>query len=313
MKSTVAVEQIEFRYGDRVALRDVGFEVSSGLVFGLLGPNGSGKSTLFRLLSTLLPVQHGRAAICGFDVSQHADAARQSIGVTFQSPGLDLKLTVLENLRVQGHLYGLSGQTLRHRCDQVLQQLGVQDRRGDFAETLSGGLKRRVEIAKCLLHAPQVLLLDEPSTGLDPGARYEMWETLFRLRESSGVTILVSTHLMEEAEKCDLIGILDEGRLIALGAPDELRTSIGHNHVTVQAKDADQLLPRLRNTLQLDSEHLHRVDDELRIECEQGHLLLSRIATEFPDEFRSLTLGKPTLEDVFLKLTGRSLSEGQAE
>ena len=306
----VEVKQLLFRYGERIALKNVSFNVTGGEAFGLLGPNGSGKSTLFRILSTLMPIQQGSATVAGSDVSTQPDRVRRSIGVTFQSPSLDLKLTVLENLRHQGHLYGLTGNFLRERCALVMEQLAVADRARDYAEQLSGGLKRRVEIAKCLLHAPHVLLLDEPSTGLDPRARHDLWEILARLRRESGVTILVTSHLMEEAERCDRLGILDGGELIASGTPDELRTMVGGDSLTIKADAPDLLSEKLSRQFDIE---VHRVGDVLRIERQDGHELLAEIATRFAGEFRSITLGQPTLEDVFIKLTGREFSAGADE
>lgn len=307
--SAVTVEQLEYRYGERQALAGVSFDVAEGEIFGLLGPNGSGKTTLFRILSTLLPVQSGRAIVGGCDVGRDPDGARRQIGVTFQSPSLDIKLTVLENLLHQGRLYGLTGARLRTRCAEVMEQLGVADRARDYAEKLSGGLKRRVEIAKCLLHAPRILLLDEPSTGLDPGARYDLWKTLQSLRDEHGVTILVTTHLMEEADRCTQLAILDLGKLIATGKPDELRSLVGGDSLSIQSDQPDQLLQKLQQRFGV---QVSRVGDSLRIERERGHELLGEIATALPGEFRSLTLGKPTLEDVFIKLTGRDLQTTEA-
>lgn len=304
--SIVHVEQLEHSYGDRHALAGVSFDVEQGEVFGLLGPNGSGKSTLFRVLSTLLPRQKGIATVNGFDVSEQSDDVRRSIGVTFQSPSLDLKLTVGENLKHHGKLYGLSGNLLNERCREVMSRLGVADRERDYAETLSGGLKRRVEIAKTLLHSPRVLLLDEPSTGLDPGARHDLWATLFDLREEMNVTILVTTHLMEEADRCDRLGIIDLGEMIALGTPNELRSKVGGDSVTIQGDKIESLADELREKFACEVQVLN---EGLRIEHENGHELLAQIAIEYPGRFRSLTLGKPSLEDVFVKLTGRGLVE----
>lgn len=306
----VQIEQVEHRYGERIALAGVSFDVAEQEIFGLLGPNGSGKTTLFRVLSTLLPLQRGAARILGHDVAADPDGVRRQIGVTFQSPSLDGKLTVRENLVHQGHLYGISGRPLRSRCDEVLQQLGVADRSGDYAEKLSGGLKRRVEIAKCLMHAPRLLLLDEPSTGLDPGARHELWKTLQALRDEYGVTVLVTTHLMEEADRCTRLAILDQGKLIAQGRPDELRELVGGDSLTIQSEQPELLSRELQSRLGVTA---GRVGNALRVERENGHELLAEIATAFPGQFRSLTLGKPTLEDVFIKLTGRGLEEADAE
>ena len=306
----VAVDQVEHSYGDHTALAGVSFSVDDGQIFGLLGPNGSGKTTLFRILSTLLPLQKGSVNVCGADVKSSPDEVRRHIGVTFQAPSLDIKLTVHENLKHQGHLYGLSGQTLSQRIADSMEQLGVSDRAGDFAEKLSGGLKRRVEIAKCLLHSPKLLLLDEPSTGLDPGARHELWNILQQLRDNAGVTILVTTHLMEEADKCSMLGILDQGKLVAHGRPDELRGMVGGDCVTVQSDNLDEFKTQLQEQTGLP---VQKVGDSLRIEAESGHQLLSEIASSFPGRFRSLTLGKPTLEDVFIKLTGRRMEEADLE
>ncbi|WP_437185682.1 ATP-binding cassette domain-containing protein [Planctomicrobium sp. SH668] len=306
----VVVEQLEYRYSERVALAGVSFEVGQGEIFGLLGPNGSGKTTLFRILSTLLPIQNGSASIMDHSVGSDPDGVRRQIGVTFQAPSLDIKLTVKENLVHQGHLYGLFGQTLKRRCDEVMEQLGVSDRANDFAEKLSGGLKRRVEIAKCLLHGPKLLLLDEPSTGLDPSARHDLWKVLTSLRQSDGITILVTTHLMEEADRCSRLAILDSGKLIAAGRPDELRSMVGGDSLTIQSDQPDQLATRLQEKFGLT---VNRFADSLRIERERGHELLAEIASAFPGEFRALTLGKPTLEDVFIKLTGRGLANVEPE
>ena len=304
--SAVALTDVQYHYGSRQALAGISLNVEDREIFGLLGPNGSGKTTLFRVLSTILPIQKGTAVIGGHDVRSDPDGVRRQIGVTFQSPSLDGKLTVRENLKHQGHLYGLSGSTLTSRIQAVLEQLGVADRAKDYAEKLSGGLKRRVEIAKCLLHSPRILLLDEPSTGLDPGARHDLWQALQSLREESGVTILVTTHLMEEADRCSRLGILDLGHLIAQGTPDELRELVGGDSVTIQCEHPEEFSSALRDRFGVEAS---RVGDMLRIERERGHELLAEIATTFPGQFRSLTIGKPTLEDVFIKLTGKTLAE----
>lgn len=298
----ISVEEISFSYGERTALDRVTFRVEPGEIFGLLGPNGGGKTTLFRLLSTTLPVQFGTAAVLGRNVAEEPDAVRRLIGVTFQTPSLDPKLTVRENLTYQGHLYGLTGSRLRERVDDLLGRLGLGDRPRDVAETLSGGLKRRVEIAKSLLHQPQVLLLDEPSTGLDPGARHDLWRYLTGLRGDSGVTVLVTTHLMEEAERCDRLGLLNHGRLVALGTPDELRGSVGGDCITIQPVEGSADLPaRIRERFAVD---VQEIDGVLRVEREQGHELVRDLVAAFPEEVKSVSFGKPTLEDVFIRRTG---------
>ncbi len=303
---SIAIADVTHRYGDRRALNAVSMEIAAGEVFGLLGPNGGGKSTLLRLLSTLLPLQLGTISLSGHDVAREPDAVRRAIGVTFQSPSLDIKLTVQENLKYQGHLYGLQGRALRDRMSQVMSQLKIQDRASDIVQTLSGGLKRRVEIAKSLLHAPQVLLLDEPSTGLDPGARYDLWQFLTTLRSETGVTVLVTTHLMEEADRCDRLGLLDQGDLIALGTPDDLRSSVGGDSITIDPVNVSELQQQLQDVLQLQARPL---GNQLRIENISGPEVVERLARELPGTFRSLTLGKPTLDDAFIHLTGRRLAD----
>jgi ABC-2 type transport system ATP-binding protein len=297
----ISITGLHHRYGDREALRGIDFQVGEAEIFGLLGPNGGGKTTLFRILSTLLPLQEGQAVVCDCDVAVRPDDVRRQIGVTFQTPSLDPKLTVGENLKYQGALYGLSGRRLRERVDELLARLGIADRRRDIADTLSGGLKRRVEIAKSLLHAPRVLLLDEPSTGLDPGARHDLWRYLTQLREQSGVTVLVTTHILEEAEHCDRLGILDRGDLVALGSPDELRAEIGGDCITLKSDQLDGLPEQIRERFGCE---VQQVGDGLRIERENGHEFVRDLVAAFPEQIKTISLGKPTLEDVFIQRTG---------
>lgn len=304
--SALLVENASYRYGERQALRGVSFELTEGCIFGLLGPNGGGKTTLFRILCTLLPPQEGDASILGFDVRTQPDRVRSVIGVTFQSPSLDGKLTVLENLLHHGRLYGLWGAPLRERCRDLLERMKLADRARDLVETLSGGLKRRVEIAKGLIHDPRVLLLDEPSTGLDPGARIDLWQYLEELRRSSGMTVLVTTHLMEEADRCDRLGILSRGELVALGTPAELRETVGGDSVTIVCADPEGLAAKIRDRFAVE---VQRVAGSLRIEHPKGHELIRDLVAAFPDEVSTVTLGKPTLEDVFIRKTGHRFWE----
>lgn len=299
--AAISVAGLSHRYGNLKALDQVAFDVRLGEIFGLLGPNGGGKTTLFRILATLLPVQEGHARLLDLDVAREPSRIRRLIGVTFQSPSLDRKLTVHENLVTHGHLYGLAGGALRERIAELLARLGLTDRAKDRVESLSGGLARRVEIAKGLLHDPRVLLLDEPSTGLDPGARLDLWRYLRLLRDEAGVTILVTTHLMEEAERCDKLAILDAGRLVAIGSPVELRDSIGGDCLTIQASAPDDLSRRISDQFEIVP---RQVGTQLRIETASGHELLGRLLETFGTEISSVSLGKPTLEDVFVTRTG---------
>jgi len=213
------VEGIRHNYGKRTALKGISFDVAAGEIFGLLGSNGSGKTTLFRILSTLMLPASGRALVSGFDSTKQPDEVRRRIGVVFQSKSVDLKLTAAENLWHQGHLYGLRGAALKSRIQEMLERVALADRAKDKVETFSGGMQRRVELAKGLMHRPSVLLLDEPTTGLDPGARRDLWLYLDELRTQEKVSIIVTTHLMEEAEYCDRLAILTWVRLLAWERP----------------------------------------------------------------------------------------------
>jgi ABC-2 type transport system ATP-binding protein len=297
----IEVADLSFSYGDRPALSTVEFTIARGEIFGFLGPNGGGKSTLFRLLSTLVPIQSGDARILGCDLRGATQALRRKIGVVFQSPSLDGKLTVTENLAIHGNLYGMRGARLKERTQAMLARLDVSDRAGDLAETLSGGLRRRVELAKALLHEPELLLLDEPSTGLDPAARREFFNLLSRLRESDGVTIVLTTHYMEEAERCDRIGVLDRGRLVAIAPPGELKQRVGGDVMVISAAAPEALAQKIAQRLQV---RAALVDGTLRIERPRGHELVARLVDEFGGEIESITFGRPTLEDVFVHLTG---------
>ena len=245
----IEVENLSFAYGERLALNRVSVDVQRGAIFGFLGPNGGGKTTLFSILTTLLPVQDGEVSVLGFDLQKQGSEYRQQIGVAFQTPSLDRRLTVLENLNSQGCLYGISGRTLDDRTSELLGRFGIADRSNDIVDTLSGGLKRRAELAKFLLHRPSLLLLDEPSTGLDPGARHDLWSVLEELRSNDGVTIAVTTHLMEEAERCDSLALLDRGQIVAQGSPSKLRGELPGEQITIVADHPELLAARVSESL----------------------------------------------------------------
>ena len=303
----ILAENLSHQYGSRLALSNVNFEVKAGEIFGLLGPNGGGKSTLFRILSTMMSPTGGRAEVAGHDVARDPAAVRRSIGVVFQTQSLDKALTVAENLRAQGHLHGLSGPKLRDRMQQVMERLGLADRRNDIVETLSGGLKRRVEIAKGLLHRPVVLLMDEASTGLDPGARRELWQYVEELRSREGVTILLTTHILDEADRCDRLALLHQGCVVAEGTPAHLRSGIGGDVVVLEAAetaDAAALASRIETRFGLKPVV---VDGVLRVEIANGHRFITEVVEAFPGAIDSVGLHKPTLEDVFVRETGASI------
>ncbi len=285
----------------RQALRGISFNVSSGEIFGLLGPNGGGKTTTFHILSTVFPPTSGLALIFDINAVEDPARARKKIGVVFQSPSLDKKLTIEENLIHQGHLYSLHGEELAQRIRNVLERVGLWERRDDRVEILSGGLKRRTELAKGLLHRPGLLILDEPSTGLDPGARKDLWDYLKELKAKEGMTILVTTHLMDEAEHCDRVAILHEGVIVALGAPAELKRDIGGDMITLATADPQELSRQVEERFGVATTAL---EGRVRIERISGHEFIPQLVGAFPGLITSVTLGKPTLEDVFIKKTG---------
>jgi len=297
----VRVAQVQHRYGNRLALAGLDLSIAAGEIFAIVGPNGGGKTTLFRLLSTLIPIQSGAIEIFGLDVARQAGAVRERIGVVFQAPSLDRKLTVAENLWQHAQLYGLSGNAFRQRRAEMLARFQLTDRAGDRVETLSGGLRRRVELANGLLHRPQLLLLDEPSTGLDPAARSDMWEYLRQVRAEEGVTVVVTTHLLEEADKADRLAILSGGALVALDTPDDLRATVGGDSVTIETAEPAALAAEITARLQIAAAV---VDGRVRIEQPEGHRLVARLVEEFPGRIQSITMGKPSLEDVFIARTG---------
>lgn len=298
----VQVRSLSHSYGSRVALDGVTFEVERGEVFGFLGPNGSGKTTLFRILATLLPTHPGAVSILGADPASDRHAVRSSIGVVFQSPGVDKELSAEENLVHQGHLYGLRGETLRQRVTESLSAFGLTDRARERLKSFSSGMRRRVEVAKGLLHRPAVLLLDEPSAALDPAARLDLWNQLCRAA-GSGVTVLVTTHLMEEAALCTRLAVLQTGRLLACDAPAALKERIGGDVITLTTAEPQALCDILRARLGIEAE---QVDGAVRLVREQGHRFVPDLIEAAPGLVDSVSVGKPTLQDVFIHLTGPS-------
>jgi ABC-2 type transport system ATP-binding protein len=299
--AVISVQAITHRYEHRTALDDVSFDVRPAELFGLLGPNGSGKTSLFRILSTLMLPTAGHALIMGHDVATDPNGVRRRIGVVFQAQSIDIKLSARENLRHQGHLYGLHGRALDARIDEMLGRVALTERADDLAETFSGGMQRRLELAKGLLHHPSVLLLDEPTTGLDPGARRDLWQYLQTLRDQERVSILVTTHLMEEAEHCDRLAILNEGKLVALGTPAELKHEIGGDVILLDVRDPDLLAPRIEEVFPVQAQVMA---GQVRIERENGHRFVTDVVEAFPGEIQAVSVSKPSLEDVFIHRTG---------
>jgi ABC-2 type transport system ATP-binding protein len=314
--AAIKIEHLSFHYGERCALDDVSWDVDDGELFALLGPNGSGKTTLFRLLSTLIPMQHLASSpsssiqVFGTSVESDLSSVRHQMGVVFQSPSVDGKLTVFENLRLQASLYGLTGKIAGDRMVEVSQQLGISERQHDMVDELSGGLRRRLELAKSLLHRPRLLIMDEPTTGLDPAARIDLWNVLRQLQQDSGMTIFMTTHLLEEAERADRVAILNAGQLVALDQPDVLRQQLGGDVVSIKCAAPESLSKLLAREFNVQP---RLVDGQLRLEQDADAViaeassnvaLVQRIMDKFGDQIQSITVGRPSLEDVFISKTG---------
>jgi ABC-2 type transport system ATP-binding protein len=309
--SVISVQNLVHRYENRTALNGISFDVRPAELFGLLGPNGSGKTTLFRILSTLMIPTAGRAVVMGCDAAQDAASLRRQIGVVFQAQSVDPKLTAYENLWHQGHLYGLRGATLKKRVAEILTRVGLADRAKERVETFSGGMQRRIELGKGLLHHPGVLLLDEPTTGLDPGARRDLWQYLQMLRDEEHVSVLVTTHLMEEAERCDRLAILNEGNLVALGTPTELKSEIGGDVILLDAAhDAAVLAEHIHSRFHVETTVM---GTQVRIEREGGHRFVPDLVEAFPGEIQAISVSKPALEDVFIHRTGHKFWSEERE
>jgi ABC-2 type transport system ATP-binding protein len=310
--AVISIQNLVHRYENRTALNGVSFNVRPAVLFGLLGPNGSGKTTLFRILSTLMIPTAGRAVIMGYDAAQDPARVRRQIGVVFQAQSFDPKLTAYENLWHQGHLYGMRGSALKARVNEILSRVGLADRAKERVETFSGGMQRRIELGKGLLHHPAVLLLDEPTTGLDPGARRDLWQYLQILRDEENVSVLVTTHLMEEAERCDRLAIMNEGNLVALGTPSELKNEIGGDVVMLDAThNAESLAERVRARFLVEAAVL---GNQVRIERNSGHRFVTDVVEAFPGEIQAVSVSKPALEDVFIRRTGHKFwSEASGE
>ena len=306
MENLIEVDNLSYQYGSKTALAGLSFSVGRGEIFGFLGPNGGGKTTTFKVLSTLFSCKPGQVKMFGLDLSKDKIAIRRKMGIVFQLPALDKQLKVRENLEHHGHLYGITGAELQKRIDRDLGRLGLMDRAKDYVKTLSGGLQRRVELAKALLNDPQLMILDEPSTGLDPAARKEFWGHLEALRKEQGMTVLVTTHYLEEADRCDRLLILDKGQKVALGNPEQLKAEIGGEVLRVRAKNPEELMKTIGEKLKVKT---LLVGGLIQIEQAKAHNLVAPLLETFPEQILSLTIGLPTLEDVFIHKTGRRMME----
>ncbi|MFQ5594457.1 MAG: ATP-binding cassette domain-containing protein [Anaerolineae bacterium] len=300
------------KFGELVAVDDVSFDVEQGEIFGFLGPNGAGKTTTINMLCTLARPTAGTATVNGYDVTRQPDDVRQSIGLVFQDPSLDDQLTAMENLRFHAMLYDVPRDVFQHRALEVLELADLTDRASSLVQTFSGGMKRRLEIARGLLHHPRVLFLDEPTLGLDPQTRRHIWEYVLALRDREGVTIFLTTHYMDEAEHADRIAIIDHGKIVALDDPEVLKGMVGGDVVRLRTSDDDLASVRLQEALATETRHDGQA---LILEVPHGDQAIPQIVQVLANgagpavDVLSINMRRPTLEDVFIKLTGRAIRE----
>jgi len=304
--NAIAVKGIVKKFGVLTVLHGLDLEIPPGEFFALLGPNGSGKTTFFRILTTLIAPDAGSAMVGGCDAVRSPASVRAKIGVVFQSPSLDKKLTARENLVYAGALYGMHGAPLKARITELSGALRIEDKIDSLVETLSGGQQRRVEIAKCLLTRPEILLLDEPSTGLDPTARMDLWSLIGSLRAAHGMTVVFTSHLMDESARADRVGIMCGGRLVCVDPPSFLLAEAGPEVLRVATNDTDGVSQFLQNECGL---FPHALEGEVRASATGAHAVAVRLTAAKPDAVESTTVSKPSLEDVFLFKTGKHLHE----
>lgn len=309
MASAVIADSLGRRFGDLDAVRDVSFEVGEGEVFGFLGPNGAGKSTTINMLCTLLRPTSGRASIAGLDVARQPLQVRGQIGLVFQDTTLDDYLTAAENLRFHAELYGVDPAIREERLGAVLEMVGLTDRRDDLVGDFSGGMKRRLEIARGLIHSPRVLFLDEPTVGLDPQTRAHIWEYINDLRRREQITIFLTTHYMDEAEHCDRIAIVDHGSLVAIDSPDALKATIGKDRIELHVDDAEATISELAARFGLQA---HVSEGAVIFQVAGGEQFVPRLFAELVQPIRSIRVARPSLDDVFMAYTGRTIRDAEA-
>ena len=302
----VSIEHLVKKYADLVAVNDVSFSVDEGEIFGLLGPNGAGKTTTINILCTLARPTSGRALIDGFDVVREQGRVRQSIGLVFQDPSLDERLTALENMAFHSLVYNVPASVRKERTEQVLKMVELWERRHDLVKTFSGGMKRRLEVARGLVHYPKVLFLDEPTLGLDPQSRSHLWEFILDLRRREGITIFLTTHYMDEAGYADRIAVMDYGKIIALDSPRKLKSLVGGDVITLKTADDAAAQAELQSRYHIEP---RRDGGKLTFEVPNGERFIPSFIKEFSIDILNVSLRRPTLDDVFIKLTGRQLRD----
>jgi len=305
----VEVRDLVKSYGQIAAVRGIGFEVKPGETFGFLGPNGAGKSTTIKILCTLVTPTAGEARVAGYEVVRDRDKVRQNIGLVFQDTTLDSYLTGEQNLRFHADLYGVPRQQVEPRLKQVLDMVDLWDRRGSVVGTYSGGMKRRLEIARGLLHAPRVLFLDEPTVGLDPQTRSSIWEYINDLKQREDITIFLTTHYMDEAENCDRIAIVDHGKIVVLDTPEALKASVGKDRVQITTDDDDETIAELKARFAIEAAMHER---QVTFNVEEGERFVPRLFAELSTPIRSVSVARPTLDDVFMSYTGKTIRDAES-
>ena len=302
----IKVESLVKRFGPVTAVDSISFSIVPGEIFGFLGPNGAGKTTTINILCTLSKPTSGGATIDGYDVVRQQSQVRQSIGLVFQDPSLDEHLSGLQNMRFHGMVYNMPAAVREERIEQVLRMVELWDKRNNEVRTYSGGMKRRLELARGLLHHPRVLFLDEPTLGLDPQTRNHIWDYILEMRQLEGTTIFLTTHYMDEAEKADRVAIIDYGKLVAMDSPEKLKRIVSKDIISVKTDDSDKAAEEIRLRYQIEA---RRDGDELTFEVDGGEKFLPTFLKEFTTKILSVSLRKPSLDDVFLKLTGREIRQ----
>ncbi|GLX03723.1 ATP-binding cassette domain-containing protein [Microbispora sp. NBRC 16548] len=309
MNAAVEVRGLRKNYGEVEAVRGVGFEVAPGEVFGFLGPNGAGKTTTISMLCTLVTPTGGTAHVAGYDVVKQRDEVRRNIGLVFQDPTLDGYLTAEQNLRFHAELYGVPKEVLGDRMRQVLEMVGLWDRKDSKVMTFSGGMKRRLEIARGLLHSPRVLFLDEPTVGLDPQTRSAIWGYINKLRHSEDITIFMTTHYMDEAEYCDRIAIIDHGEIVVIDSPEALKASVGKDRVQIQTGDDERAIGLLKERFGVDAAVR---EGQVTFAVASGEEFVPRLFAGLGVPIRSVSVSRPSLDDVFMSYTGSTIRDAES-
>jgi ABC-2 type transport system ATP-binding protein len=307
--TAVSVNDLVKSYDEVEAVRGIEFQVKSGEIFGFLGPNGAGKSTTINMLCTLVHPSGGSAQVAGHDVVSERDEVRRNIGLVFQDTTLDGYLTAEQNLRLHAELYGVPREAVAPRMQQVMEMVGLWDRKGSLVNTFSGGMKRRLEIARGLFHSPRVLFLDEPTVGLDPQTRSSIWSYIRELKATEDITIFLTTHYMDEAEYCDRIAIMDQGKIIVLDTPQALKASVGKDRVQIQTDDDAAAIDALRERFDIEAKV---VEGMVTFGVPEGEHFVPRLFAELEQPIRSVNVSRPSLDDVFMSYTGTTIRDAES-